>query len=63
LLVRPSRNVDDAFFATFFDVFFLADLRCDSALPAALFDFDEVLRLRSVFEDFVAAFLRVTLAM
>ena len=63
LLVRPSRRVADAFFATFFDVVRLGALRCDSALPADDFDFVDVLRSRSVLDALPAAFLPVTFAM
>ena len=60
-LVRPSRRVLDAFFATAADVFRFGDFRCDRALPAALFDFGEVERLFSVLDAFVAAFFPVCL--
>ena len=59
--VRPSRSTDDAFVAAAFDVFF-AVLLCESALPAELFDFGEVLLLLRVFDAFFAAFVPVFLA-
>ena len=61
-LVRPSRKVDDASFAAPLDVVFLGALRCDSALPAAVFDFTDVDVLLNVLDAFDAAFLPVTFA-
>ncbi|MBA3673274.1 MAG: hypothetical protein H0W68_14780 [Gemmatimonadaceae bacterium] len=60
---RPSRSVADDFFAAFADVFLLGDFRCDSALPAALFDLGEVLRPWRVFDALDAAFLPVSFDM
>ena len=51
--MRPSRSVDDAFFAAFVRVFLRVPV-CDSALPAADFDFDDVDRLRITEDDFFA---------
>ena len=59
-LVRPSRSVDDAFFAAFVRVFFRVPV-CESALPAADFDFDDVERLRITEDDFFATLLLVFL--
>lgn len=61
-LVRPSRKVDEAFVATFFDVVLLV-LRCDSALPAELFDFFDVDLLLNVLDAFFAALAPVSFAM
>ena len=60
-LVLPSRNVAEAFVATFFDVVLLV-LRCASALPAELFDFLDVDLLLNVLDAFFAAFAPVFLA-
>jgi len=59
-LVRPSRSVDDAFFAAPARVFLRVPV-CDSALPAADFDFEAVERLRITEDDFVATLLLVFL--
>lgn len=59
--VRPSRRVDDAFFATPRDVSFFGASRCESALPAALLDFEADPLFRSVLDALDAAFLPVCL--
>ena len=59
--MRPSRSVFDASFAAAGDVFLFV-LRCASALPAALFDFGDVLRLFSVLDALDAALDRVCFA-
>ena len=63
LLVRPSRSVDEAFDAARCDVTAFAVPVCDRALPAAVFDFEEVDRFVSVFDAFVAAVFPVSLDM
>ena len=60
LLVRPSFRTFEAALADFTDVDFLGTLVCDSALPAALFDFELVDLLAKVFDALEAAFLLVT---
>jgi hypothetical protein len=59
--VRLSRNTFDAAFATDFEVVFLGDFLCESALPAALLDFLPVDLLRNVLEAAEAALRLVTL--
>ena len=60
LLVLPSRRTADAAFAAFGDVTRFGALVCDSALPAAVFDFTPVEEERSVFDELRAAAGRVT---
>jgi len=60
LLVLPSPNTFEAALAAFEDVTFAGALVWDSALPAAVFDFDPELELVKVFDALEAAFEPVT---
>lgn len=61
LLVRPSRSVFEAADAAVWLVCLAGALRCDRALPPAVFDASPVDLLESVLDALVAAGLLVTL--